>query len=82
MLLQLAGPKLAAVRTMQLRWFVFVVLGVQASDARHVYPNPHYHRYHVSSAQPPLQDIPVENSVVVDEKTGIEYNPYSKHHPG
>ncbi|XP_008197052.1 epidermal growth factor-like protein 8 isoform X2 [Tribolium castaneum] len=55
-----------------------------ASEARHFYPySTHPPLYHPVATTPrPHHQRNINDVTVVDEKTGIRYNPYSKHHPG
>ncbi|XP_044269892.1 multiple epidermal growth factor-like domains protein 10 isoform X3 [Tribolium madens] len=60
---------------------VFVL--ITASEARHFYPYSTYPPYHpVATTARPHHQRNINDVTVVDEKTGIRYNPYSKHHPG
>lgn len=75
--------KRVAVRTMQ-QWIVVVAVVIGASESRHYYPYTNYPVFSRAAATtaPPYPQRNINDVTVVDGRTGIVYNPYSKFHPG
>ncbi|XP_068910634.1 platelet endothelial aggregation receptor 1-like isoform X1 [Tenebrio molitor] len=66
------------------QWIVVVAVVIGASESRHYYPYTNYPVFSRAAATtaPPYPQRNINDVTVVDGRTGIVYNPYSKFHPG